>query len=74
MKTTIDIPDEALREAMKYSKATTKRQAVVTALEEYNRRHRQAKLIKHLGTFKDFMTSEELRELRSARNKRHGVD
>ncbi|MGD0768055.1 MAG: type II toxin-antitoxin system VapB family antitoxin [Tepidisphaeraceae bacterium] len=67
MKTTIDIPDEMLKKAMKYSKASTKREAVITAVAEYNRRHGQAELIKYLGTFKDFITPEELQRSRAQR-------
>ncbi len=73
MKTTVDIPDKVLKEAMKHSKAATKREAVVVALEEYNQRHRQAALVKYLGTFEDFITPEELSESRSSRMKQHGV-
>lgn len=65
MKTTIDIPDKMLSEAMKNSKAHTKRDAVLAAIDEYNRRRRMAKLIKHLGTFKNFMTQKELRQMRA---------
>jgi len=64
MKTTVDIPNEMLVEAMKHSKAATKREAVVAALDEYNRRHRVAALRRHLGTFKDFMTPDELMKMR----------
>ncbi len=73
MKTTVDIPTAMLKEAIKHSKATTKRDAVVAALDDYNRRRRQAALIKHLGTFKDFITPEELAKSRSIRVKQHGV-
>ncbi len=64
MKTTIDIPDEELREVMKYTKAKTKREAVVYALKDFNRRKRLARLSKVLGTFEDFMTQDELMEIR----------
>jgi hypothetical protein len=64
MKTTVDIPSEELEEAMRHIQATSKRQAVVTALVEFNRRRRLAKLVDHLGTFEDFLTSEELGTLR----------
>ena len=37
MKTTIDIPEKALADAMRYTGAKTKREAVVKALEEFNR-------------------------------------
>jgi Arc/MetJ family transcription regulator len=65
MKTTIDIPDDVLKEAMKYSKAATKREAVVTALEDYNRRNRMARLVRHLGKSNGFFTPQELEKLRS---------
>lgn len=64
MKTTIDIPDEDLKEAIKYTGAKTKRDAVVYALKDFNRRRRLAKLAKILGTFKDFMSQEELKTMR----------
>jgi Arc/MetJ family transcription regulator len=39
MKTTIDIPEKVLRDAMRFTKAKTRREAVVTVLEEFNRRN-----------------------------------
>ena len=51
MKTTIDIPENELRDAMRFAKAATKRHAVVTAIEEFNRRHRMAELVQYSGTF-----------------------
>ena len=38
MKTTIDIPDSVLQELLDNTQAGTKREAVLTAIEEYNRR------------------------------------
>ena len=35
------------------TKAKTKREAVVTALEDFNRRQRMAELVKYAGTFSD---------------------
>jgi Arc/MetJ family transcription regulator len=64
MKTTIDIPETDLKEALKYTGAKTKREAVVCALKDFNRRHRLAELAKILGTFKDFMTQEDLKTMR----------
>ncbi|MEZ5405084.1 MAG: type II toxin-antitoxin system VapB family antitoxin [Verrucomicrobiia bacterium] len=64
MKTTIDIPKEKLKEIMKYTKAQTKKEAVLYAIEDFNRRQRLAKIVKKFGTFKDFMTLEELYKLR----------
>jgi Arc/MetJ family transcription regulator len=64
MKTTIDIPDKELREAIKHTRARTKRDAVVHAIREFNRRQRLAKLSRILGTFRDFMTREDLKAMR----------
>lgn len=73
MKTTIDIPDEMLKRAMKYSGATTKRDAVLAALTEYNRRRRLTKARAMLGTFKNLISVEQLRELRNPRGHRRGA-
>jgi Arc/MetJ family transcription regulator len=73
MKTTVDIPDDILREAMEDSGAETKREAILTALVEYTRKRKLAKARAMLGTFKDFMTVAELRESRNSRNKRNGI-
>ena len=64
MKTTIEIPDEELRLVMKYTKARTKREAVVCAIKDFNRRQRLEQIAKTLGTFKDFMTQEDLEKVR----------
>ena len=60
MKTTVNIPDKTLRDAMRHTKAKTKREAIVKALEEMNRRHSQAKLLKYTGKFESLMTNEEI--------------
>jgi len=67
MKTTIDIPDNELRETIKYTGSKTKREAVVIALKDFNKRQRLATLVKMLGTFKDFMTQEDLKVMREDR-------
>ncbi len=64
MKTTIDIPEDELKEAIKYTGAKTKREAVVSAIKDFNKRNRLTKIAKMLGTFKDFMTTEELKKMR----------
>ena len=65
MKTTIDIPELALEEAMKFTGAKTKRDAVVSAVEDFNRRHRLAALAKRLhGSMPNFMTQEDLQVMR----------
>ena len=60
VKTTMDIPDDELAEAMRFLNATSKREAVVTALRELNRRHRMARLVRFSGTcdFPDNATIE----------------
>ena len=64
MKTTIDIPEEVLREAMRFTQAKTKREAVVRALEDFNRRWRMAELVNYAGTRENLMNVAELMELR----------
>jgi Arc/MetJ family transcription regulator len=64
MKTTVDIPDEELADAMKFTRAKTKREAIVTAIIEFNRRRRMAELVKYSGRSESFMTVDELKRLR----------
>lgn len=64
MKTTVDIPEKELEEAMRHTGAKTKREAVVIALSELNRRRRLKKLVETFGTLDDFMTQEDLRQMR----------
>jgi Arc/MetJ family transcription regulator len=64
MKTTVNIPEDELREAMRHSGARTKREAVVIALTEFNRRRRLQKLARKFGTLEGFMTQEDLRRMR----------
>ncbi len=64
MKTTVNIPDGELADAIRFTKAKTKREAIVTAIQEFNRRKRMAELIKHAGTCKDLVSVEELLQRR----------
>lgn len=48
MKTTIDIPDDILDQTMKFTGAKTKRDAVVSAMEKFNRRARIEALSKRI--------------------------
>ena len=66
MKTTINIPGDILKDAMRFSKAKTKREAVVSAIADYNRRQRMAALARHLGTCRNLMTADELRRMRES--------
>lgn len=64
MKTTIDIPENELKQVMKFTGAKTKKAAVVFALKEFNKKQRLANLAGMLGTFEDFMTQDELKIMR----------
>ena len=64
MKTTVDIPEKELIAAMKFSRAKTKREAIVMAITEFNTRHRMAELIKYSGSSKSLVTVDELKKSR----------
>ena len=64
MKTTVDIPDDQLRDVMRFTKEKTKSAAIAKALEENNRRQRMAELTKFSGTCDGLVSFEELMELR----------
>ena len=61
MKTTIDIPEKAMEEAIRHTGAKTKRDAIVTAVEEFNRRRRLEELAERLhGSCPTFMSQDDL--------------
>jgi Arc/MetJ family transcription regulator len=64
MKTTVNIPDDDLADAIRFTRAKTKREAIVTAIQEFNRRKRMAELTRYAGTCKDLMSVEELMQQR----------
>ena len=64
MKTTVDIPRDELEDAMRFTRARTKREAVVAAIVDFNQRRRMAELLKHAGTCTDLFTVDELQEHR----------
>jgi Arc/MetJ family transcription regulator len=64
MKTTIDIPEHELEDAMRFTRARTKREAVVTAIADFNRRRRMGELAKRARSCAGFMTADELQRLR----------
>ena len=65
MKTTIDIPSKLLREAIRHTGAKTKRDAVVTAVDEFNRRRRLEEMAERLhGSCPNFMSQEDLKRMR----------
>lgn len=64
MKTTIDIPEKTLKEAMRFAGTDVKREAILKAVEQFNAHHRMAALTRHLGTCDNLMSLEELKQLR----------
>ncbi|MEP7010804.1 MAG: type II toxin-antitoxin system VapB family antitoxin [Acidobacteriota bacterium] len=64
MKTTVNIPDRELEEAMISTGARTKKEAVVAALVEFNRRRRLEVLASQLGTFEGFPSPKDVERLR----------
>lgn len=56
-----------MEEAMKFTGAKTKREAVVTAVERFNRLKRLEILNARVrGQFRDFMTQSDLKAMRAA--------
>ena len=70
VKTTVQIPDEELAEAMEHSGARTKKAAIVAAVMEYNRRRRLEALVARFGRSTEFMTGAELAKLRADERRR----
>ena len=66
MKTTVDIPDDMLVELIEHTEARTKREAILTAIEEYNRKKKIAALADVVGAFEQFMTADELSRSRDS--------
>jgi hypothetical protein len=64
VKTTVDIPDDMLKELLEHTRAGTKREAILAAVAEFNQRRRMAELAPLLGTFRSFMDGDELTRLR----------
>lgn len=67
MKTTVDIPEALLAEAMRYTRAKTKREAIVTAIADFNRRKRMAELVKYSATSDTLLSNEEIEGLEKKR-------
>ncbi len=64
MKTTVDIPRRELEDAIKFTNAKTKREAIVGAVADFNRRMRVAELARYAGTCDYLMTPEEVQAIR----------
>jgi Arc/MetJ family transcription regulator len=66
VKTTVDIPEKLLKEAMHFAKTSTKRGAVLAALEDYTHCHRLAGIVALFGKSNGFYTDRQLRRMRAA--------
>jgi hypothetical protein len=64
VKTTVDIPEGELEDAMRFTRARTKREAIVTAIVDFNERRRMAELTRRAGSCPELVTAEELRRQR----------
>ena len=64
MKTTIDIPEAELSDAIRFTGAKTKREAVVCAIADFNRRQRMAELTRYAGTCANLITVADLQAVR----------
>lgn len=64
MKTTLDIPEEKFATVQNLYGLRTKREAVIFALDELERRYKIERLVDQLGTFSDFMRQDDLRAMR----------
>jgi hypothetical protein len=67
MKTTVEIPDTELEDLMRFTGASSERQAILTAIVEYNRRRRVAALIEYAGKAEALNTPQGLQTLRRQR-------
>ena len=65
MKTTIELSDRVMEQAMLYTAAKTKKDAVRIAVEDFNRRQRLKRLAEKLGTFDGFLSPEDLEAQRA---------
>jgi Arc/MetJ family transcription regulator len=71
MKTTIDIPKDFLTETKKHTGARTKSEAILIALEQFNRWMRLEGLADRLyGSMPNLMTHKDLRKMRTNRIRR----
>jgi len=73
MKTTIDVPEGELRDAMRFTGAKTKRDEVLAALADFNRRRRMAALVRHSGSFDNYPALGAFRKSETRREKLIGA-
>jgi len=64
MKMTVDIPDRELEDVIRFTGAKTKREAVVGAITDFNRRMRMTELIPYAGTCTELIAPDGLQAAR----------
>ena len=64
MRSTIDIDDTLIKEAMKLTKAKTKRELINMSLQEIINKARRQRLVNRLGRFNLNLSLEELEKMR----------
>lgn len=67
MRTTLDLPEALLDEVQQATQATTRREALIIALEDYLRRKRRSRVIVAAGTMDLDLDVRALRDLGSRR-------
>jgi hypothetical protein len=65
MKTTINIPDNRMKALLKATKAKTKTEAINKAIEDYIHQENVKALLALEGSSADFMTQDELQDMRN---------
>jgi len=65
MRTLIDIQDELMKDLLKETRAKTKKEAIVTAIETYLNLKRREKLASLVGNYNFGYTLEELEKMRA---------
>ena len=66
MKTTLNIPDDRMDALLKVSEAKTRTEAVNRAIEDFIRRENTRKITALAGSVDDFITQEDLMQVREA--------
>ncbi|MBI4686462.1 MAG: type II toxin-antitoxin system VapB family antitoxin [Nitrospirae bacterium] len=64
MRTTLDIPEDLIKEAMKLSKSKTKKDSIIIAIEDFIKKKRVEKAISMEGRLKFKKEWERLRHER----------
>ena len=72
MKTTLDIPAELLEDVMRESKCSTKKDAVLLALNEYLAKQKLSKIASQFGTFSGFADPGAFEAMREERGIKPG--